>query len=73
MLIDVANECQLSHKIKAMFAGDKINNTEGRSVLHVALRKPANESLVVDGVNVVSDVHQVLNSISTVSQAVRSG
>jgi len=56
-----------------MFAGDKINNTENRSVLHVALRKPAGESLVVDGTNVVSDVHQVLNSISTFSQSVRSG
>ena len=56
-----------------MFAGDKINNTESRSVLHIALRKPAGESLVVDGTNVVSDVHQVLNSISTFSQSVRSG
>jgi glucose-6-phosphate isomerase len=73
LLIDVANECQLSQKIKALFAGDKINNTEGRSVLHVALRKPVGESLIVDGTDVVSDVHQVLNSISTFSASVRSG
>jgi glucose-6-phosphate isomerase len=56
-----------------MFAGEKINNTEGRSVLHVALRKPAGESLVVDGKDVVADVHSVNGKIKEFSNKVRSG
>lgn len=56
-----------------MFNGDKINNTEGRSVLHVALRKPKDESLIVDGKDVVKDVHEVLSRIEDFSNKVRSG
>ena len=47
-----------------MFSGDKINNTENRSVLHVSLRKPSSESLVVDGNDVVKDVHEVNQRIA---------
>jgi glucose-6-phosphate isomerase len=56
-----------------MFKGEKINNTEGRSVLHVALRKPKEDSLVVDGKDVVKDVHEVLSRIEDFSNKVRSG
>ena len=59
MLVEVAKECQVLDKIKAMFNGEKINNTEKRSVLHVALRKPMDDTLVVDGKDVVADVHMV--------------
>ena len=53
MLGDVAKECGVKDKIKSMFSGEKINNTEKRSVLHVALRKPIDDSLTVDGKDVV--------------------
>jgi glucose-6-phosphate isomerase len=56
-----------------MFKGEKINNTEGRSVLHVALRKSKEDSLVVDGKDVVKDVHEVLSRIEDFSNKVRSG
>lgn len=63
LLGGVAQECKVYEKIDKMFAGDKINPTEGRSVLHTALRREASESVVVDGKNVVEDVHKVLNQI----------
>ncbi len=56
-----------------MLKGEKINNTEGRSVLHVALRKPKEESLIVDGKDVVKDVHEVLSRIEEFSNKVRTG
>jgi len=56
-----------------MFNGDKINNTEGRCVLHVSLRKPASQSLVVDGVDVVKEVHETNSKIRQFSDSVRQG
>ena len=73
LLSALATECGLTGRIAAMFRGDAINTTEKRSVLHVALRKPAGETLVVDGVEVVAEVHAVLARMATFSAAVRSG
>jgi len=73
LLGEVAQEAQIFPKIQAMFKGEKINNTEGRSVLHVALRKPKDASLIVDGVDVVKDVHEVLERIAEFSKKVREG
>ena len=56
-----------------MFAGERINVTEDRSVLHVALRLPRGASLVVDGVDVVAEVHAVLDRMGAFADAVRSG
>lgn len=73
LLIQLARECKLDEAIKAMFSGDKINQTEGRQVLHVALREPANGEILVDGKNVVKDVHQVLSKMEKFSNAIISG
>src|SRR5262249_37434028 len=60
LLVQLANESGLRERIDAMFRGDKINVTENRAVLHVALRSPRKTSIVVDGENVVPQVHAVL-------------
>ncbi|MEO7107460.1 MAG: glucose-6-phosphate isomerase [Rhodoferax sp.] len=73
LLAALADECGLVERIQAMFRGDAINTTEKRSVLHIALRAPANEKIVVGGVDVVADVHAVLDCMGNFSQAVRSG
>ena len=73
LLVELAEECGLKDKIEAMFRGDKINVTEGRAVLHVALRAPKDESIVVDGQDVVPEVHQVLDKMSGFADKVRSG
>ena len=73
LLIQLARECKLDEAIKAMFNGDKINQTEGRQVLHVALREPADGEILVDGKNVVNDVHQVLSKMEKFSNAIISG
>jgi len=73
LLIQLARECKLDEAIKAMFSGDKINQTEGRQVLHVALREPADGEILVDGKNVVNDVHQVLSKMEKFSNAIISG
>src|SRR4030095_2339873 len=57
LLCQLARECGLDSRIEAMFGGDKINVTEDRAVLHVALRMPRSKSMVVDGRDVVADVH----------------
>ncbi|MFC6276598.1 glucose-6-phosphate isomerase [Psittacicella hinzii] len=72
-LFNLANDVDLKSAIEAMFNGDKINFTENRSVLHVALRKPAGEKLVVDGVDVVENVHSVLNQMKDFTEQVLSG
>jgi glucose-6-phosphate isomerase len=72
-LFDLARESGLQAKIEAMFRGDKINFTEGRAVLHVALRAPKGESIFVDGVDVVPEVHAVLDRMAAFSDRVRSG
>ncbi|TWT91890.1 glucose-6-phosphate isomerase [Neorhodopirellula pilleata] len=73
LLINLADSQGLPGKIEAMFTGEKINLTENRAVLHTALRAPKEMSLVVDGVDVVPEVHAVLEKMSAFSQRVRSG
>src|SRR5215212_9828008 len=73
LLIELAEACGVRERIDAMFRGDRINVTEDRSVLHVALRAPRGESIVVDGVNVVDQVHEVLDRMGAFANRVRSG
>ncbi|WP_417376392.1 glucose-6-phosphate isomerase [Gimesia maris] len=73
LLLDLAEETGLRERIDAMFRGDKINLTENRSVLHVALRAPKGASILVDGENVVPQVHAVLDKLVDFSNRVRSG
>ena len=73
LLQQLAEECDLRGRIDAMFRGDKINVTEKRAVLHVALRAPREASIVVDGQNVVPAVHDVLDKMASFSDRVRSG
>ena len=73
LLLQVADEAGLKAKIDAMFAGEKINVTEGRAVLHVALRAPKGESIFVDGNDIVPEVHEVLDKMSAFADRVRSG
>ncbi|HZO44067.1 MAG TPA: glucose-6-phosphate isomerase [Methylomirabilota bacterium] len=73
LLCRLAEESGLRERIDAMFRGDKINLTEDRAVLHVALRAPRGASIMVDGKNVVPEVHGVLDAMSDFSNRVRSG
>jgi len=73
LLLQLANESGLRARIDAMFRGDKINITENRAVLHVALRAPEGESIVVDGENVVPQVHAVLDKMADFSNRLRTG
>jgi glucose-6-phosphate isomerase len=73
LLLQLAEESGLQGRIKAMFSGEKINITEKRAVLHVALRAPSGASIVVDGENVVPQVHAVLAKMTDFSNRVRSG
>jgi glucose-6-phosphate isomerase len=73
LLLELAEECGLRKHIDAMFRGDKINITENRAVLHVALRAPKGESIVVDGEDVVPAVHEVLDKMTAFCNRVRSG
>ncbi len=73
LLFDLAKEVQLDKAIKAMFNGDKINQTEGREVLHVALRNRSNRPIIVDGKDVMPEVHKVLEQMKTFSDKVISG
>jgi glucose-6-phosphate isomerase len=73
LLLRLAEECRLAERIEAMFGGQKINVTEGRAVLHVALRAPEGERIVVDGVDVVPEVHAVLERMAAFCEEVRSG
>ena len=73
LLVALAEECQLRDRIAAMFRGDKINLTENRAVLHTALRAPRNACILVDGKNVVPDVHAVLDRMATFADRVRAG
>jgi len=73
LLLALAEAAGVRERAAAMFDGDKINNTENRSVLHVALRMPRDATLVVDGVDVVAEVHEVLDRMSAFSNRVRSG
>jgi glucose-6-phosphate isomerase len=73
LLHQLADECELRARIDAMFRGDKINITENRAVLHVALRAPQGASIQVDGENVVPQVHAVLDRMIEFAHRVRSG
>jgi glucose-6-phosphate isomerase len=73
LLQQLAEECDVRGRIDAMFRGDKINVTEKRAVLHVALRAPRGASIIVDGQNVVPAVHHVLDRMATFSNRIRSG
>src|SRR5436309_6729050 len=64
LLLKLAEECRLRERTEAMFRGEKINVTENRAVLHTALRAPRDLSTLVDGRNVVLDVHEVLDRMS---------
>src|SRR5262245_59062372 len=73
LLLQLARECDLRGRIDAMFRGEKINVTEGRAVLHVALRAPRGTSIVIDGENVVPQVHEVLDRMADFSNRIRGG
>ena len=73
LLVQLAESSGLRDRIDAMFRGDKINGTEDRAVLHVALRAPRNASIVVDGENVVPHVHAVLDRMADFATRVRNG
>ena len=73
LLVQVAEESDLRERIEAMFRGEKINVTENRAVLHVALRAPREASILVDGENVVPKVHAVLDQMTDFANRVRSG
>src|SRR5262249_29348598 len=73
LLLGLANECGLRERIDAMFRGEKINATEGRAVLHTALRAPKGTVVRVDGKDVVPEVHAVLDRMAAFSDQVRYG
>ena len=73
LLLQLAEESGLEEHRDAMFAGARINVSENRSVLHVALRMPKGTSLVVDGADVVAQVHEVLDRMAEFSEKIRSG
>ena len=73
LLFDLAHQANVSRQIKAMFQGEKINVTEDRAVLHIALRNRSNHPIMVDGQDVMPDVNRVLNKMRLFSDAVRSG
>ncbi|HEY1713859.1 MAG TPA: glucose-6-phosphate isomerase [Solirubrobacteraceae bacterium] len=73
LLVELAQQSELAERTQAMFSGERINVSENRSVLHVALRMPKGSSLVVDGVNVVDEVHEVLDRMGAFVDRVRSG
>jgi glucose-6-phosphate isomerase len=73
LLVQLARESGLAERIEAMFRGEKINVTEQRAVLHVALRAPRGASIVVDGQNVVPEVHAVLDKMAAFCERIRSG
>jgi glucose-6-phosphate isomerase len=73
LLLHLAEDCGLALQIEAMFSGEKINVTEKRAVLHVALRAPLGERILVDGADVVPEVHAVLDRMAAFSDEIRSG
>lgn len=73
LLLQLAEESGLRHRIDAMFAGVKINRTEDRAVLHVALRAPRTQSILVDGRDVVPAVHDVLDRMARFAERIGSG
>ncbi|MEL7159089.1 MAG: glucose-6-phosphate isomerase, partial [Actinomycetota bacterium] len=70
---DLARQCGVEERRDAMFAGEAINTTEGRAVLHTALRRPADQPLLVDGTDVTTQVHEVLDAMAVFADDVRTG
>ncbi len=73
LLVQLAKECKLDEAIKAMYSGEKINETEGREVLHIALRNQSNSPILVDGKDVMPEVNAVLAKMEKFSNAIISG
>jgi len=73
LLAELADQSGLAERTRAMFAGERINTTENRPVLHVALRMPRDATLIVDGVDVIAEVHEVLDRMAAFCQRIRSG
>lgn len=73
LLIELAKECRLKQAIEAMFKGEKINETEGRAVLHTALRNPNRSGLLLEGHDILPDIHQVLDQMEGFSNQVITG
>ncbi len=73
LLVKLAGDCGLRRRIDAMFSGEKINTTEDRAALHVALRAPLDQQIFMDGKNVVPEIHKVLDSMGDFADRVRSG
>src|SRR5882724_10033328 len=73
LLVELADDCGMPERREAMFRGDRINVSENRSVLHVALRMPRERSLIVDGVDVVKEVHETLDRMGAFCERVRDG
>jgi glucose-6-phosphate isomerase len=73
LLVRLAEECTLKSRIRAMFGGEKINNTENRAALHTALRTPKTKKILIDGKNIVSEVHEVLEKMADCAQRIRTG
>ena len=73
LLVELAEDCQLQERIDAMFRGDRINTTENRAVLHIALRAQRDEKIMLDGHDVVPAVHEVLDRMAAFADQVRSG
>ena len=73
LLIQLAEQAGLKNRIEAMFSGEKINVTENRAVLHIALRAPKGARIIVDGQNVIPQVHEVLDRMTDFSNRVRRG
>ncbi len=72
-LVELANECGLKDAIEQMFTGEKINQTENRSVLHIALRNRSNSPILVDGKDVMPDINEVLDKMKSFSEKIISG
>ena len=73
LLVQLAEECGLRERIEAMFRGEKLNVTENRAALHIALRAPRGTSILVDGRDVVPEVHAVLDRMADFAARVRGG
>ena len=73
LLLNLAEAAQVQQKIRAMTSGEHINTTEGRAVMHMALRAPKTSTFMVDGIDVVPAVHEVLGRINAFTDRVRSG
>ncbi|MCP4961453.1 MAG: glucose-6-phosphate isomerase [Actinomycetia bacterium] len=73
LLVDLASRCQVAERFDQMLTGDRINSTEDRSVLHTALRRRSSDTLVVDGIDVMPQIHAVLDSMARLADRVRGG